>query len=339
MSEPLTQSLPPAMQAYLTQLHQVIVPYLLAEGVKPNAINAREALANLTHTFVTAAPEMGKIIDTVLLTPANFRGYNVPLRLFVPTRLAMPSEDAPIAVPVMVYFHGGGGMAGSVTVYDKIYKKLADASGCLVVAPEYRLAPENRYPAAIDDAHSILKYLTPTLQQIGYQCDGKLIIAGDSGGGAITATLVQDWLANRVVTDLTITHQLLIYASLDYTMSQPSIKENGTGYLLEATKIRWYFDNYFSGYDDRELSSPFWTDMATLLHHSPHPAPTTLNFSAGYCPLRDEDIGYHQQLQKAGAQSELVHFADMPHAFLNMENLCSTQCQMLYQKVSEFCQD
>ena len=338
MPENLKQPMPAAMQAYLTQLHQVIIPYLLAQGVKPNAINAREALANLTTAFVTDAPNMAKIIDTVLVTPSNFRGYNVPLRLFVPSNCPLPNEQATADVPVMVYFHGGGGMAGSVTVYDKLYKKLAEATGCVVVAPEYRLAPENRYPAAIDDAHAILTYLTATLQQVGYACNGKLIIAGDSAGGAITATLVQDWLANRVSTDLAITHQILIYASLDYTMSQPSIEENGTGYLLESSKIRWYFDNYFSAYDDRELSSPFWTDMATLLHHSPYQAPKTLHLTAGYCPLRDEDIGYHEQLQKAGALSELVHFADMPHAFLNMENLCPEQCKALYQKIGEFCQ-
>lgn len=74
MPENLKQPMPAAMQAYLTQLHQVIVPYLLAQGVKPNAINAREALANLTTAFVTDAPNMAKIIDTVLVTPSNFRG-------------------------------------------------------------------------------------------------------------------------------------------------------------------------------------------------------------------------------------------------------------------------
>ena len=110
------------------------------------------------------------------------------------------------------------------------------------------------------------------------------------------------------------------------------------GYLLESSKIRWYFDNYFSAYDDRELSSPFWTDMATLLHHSPYQAPKTLHLTAGYCPLRDEDIGYHDVLKAAGAPSQLVHFADMPHAFLNMENLCPDQCKQLYQSVGEFCQ-
>ena len=185
MPENLKQPMPAAMQAYLTQLHQVIVPSLLAQGVKPNAINAREALANLTTAFVTDAPNMAKIIDTVLVTPSNFRGYNVPLRLFVPSNCPLPNEQATADVPVMVYFHGGGGMAGSVTVYDKLYKKLAEATGCVVVAPEYRLAPENRYPAATDDAHAILTYLTATLQQVGYACNGKLIIAGDSAGGQL----------------------------------------------------------------------------------------------------------------------------------------------------------
>ncbi|MFW2176574.1 MULTISPECIES: alpha/beta hydrolase fold domain-containing protein [unclassified Moraxella] len=332
----LKSPMPQPLADYLHQLHQVIVPFLVAQGLTPNAINAREALANLTHTFVTEAPTMAKILDTVLLTPSTFRGYPVPLRLFIPSTLAPTNKDNPTNVPILVFFHGGGGMAGSVSVYDKIYKKLADTTGYLVVAPEYRLAPENRNPCAIEDAHAVLQFLTPTLQALGYQNNGTLMIGGDSGGGAITATLVQDWLANKIDTDLVITHQLLIYAGLDYTLSQPSMQENATGYLLETSKVQWYYDNYFNRYDDRELASPFWTDLATLAHHSPNTLPKTLNISAGYDPLRDEDIGYHEQLLKAGFDSQWVHFADMPHAFLNMENLCAEQCQQMYQAVGDF---
>ena len=335
---PLKTTIPPALAAYLQQLNTVIVPFLLAQGVTPNAINVREALANLTNTFVTTAPTMAKILDTTLFTPKNFRGYRVPLRMFIPENTVLPNKNAPTAVPMLVFFHGGGGMAGSVTVYDKIYKKLAAITGMVVIAPEYRLAPENSYPCGIEDAHSVLQFLTPTLQALGYHNNGTLMIGGDSGGGAITATLVQDWLANKVSTDLIITHQLLIYAGLDYTLSQPSIQENAKGYLLESSKIAWYYDNYFHAYDDRELASPFWTDLVTLAHHTPYPLPRTLNISAGYCPLRDEDIGYHEQLLKAGFDSQLQHFPDMVHAFMNLENLCPTQCQNLYQIIKDFSQ-
>ena len=333
---PLKEPIPFALNAYLYQLHQVIVPFLIAQGVTPNAINAREALANLTNTFVTVAPNMAKTLDTVLVTPQNFRGYRVPLRVFTPEGTALPNKENPVAVPLMVFFHGGGGMAGSVSVYDKIYKKLAVATGSVVIAPEYRLAPENLYPAGIDDAHSVLKYLTPTLAELGYQGNGTLMIGGDSAGGAITATLVQDWLAGKIDTDLTITHQLLIYAGLDYTLSQPSIEENATGYLLEKSKIEWYYDNYFHRYDDRDLTSPFWTDLATLVHHSQYLLPKTLNISAGYDPLRDEDIRYHELMQEAGFDSELMHFPDMVHAFVNMENLCVEQCTKMYGRIGEF---
>lgn len=332
----LKAPIPPLLNAYLIQLQQVIVPFLNAQEVTPNAINAREALANLTNTFVTTAPTMAKTLDTVLVTPKTFRGYRVPLRVFTPNGVPLPNTDSPVAVPMLVFFHGGGGMAGSVTVYDKIYKKLAKATGCVVIAPEYRLAPENLYPSAIDDAHTLLQFLTPTLQALGYQNNGTLIIGGDSGGGMITATLVQDWLVNKFDTDLTITHQLLIYASLDYTMSQPSIEENAKGYLLEKSKIAWYYDNYFHVYDDRELASPFWTDLAILAHYATQPLPKTLNITAGYCPLRDEDIGYHEQLLKAGFDSEWLHFAELVHAFINMENLCAEHCQTMYQRIGEF---
>lgn len=332
----LKAPIPQAMADYLHQLHHVIVPFLVAQGITPNAINAREALANLTNTFVTTAPTMAKILDTVLVTPKNFRGYRVPLRVFIPDSVALPNTENPVPVPMVVFFHGGGGMAGSVTVYDKIYKKLAEATRSVVIAPEYRLAPENIYPCGIDDAHAVLKFLTPTLQALGYVNNGTLLVGGDSGGGAITATLVQDWLAGKVESDVTITHQLLIYAGLDYTMSQPSMDENATGYLLEKSKIAWYYDNYFHHYDDRELASPFWTDVAMLAHHTAKPLPKTLNITAGYCPLRDEDIGYHELLLKAGFDSQLQHFPEMVHAFINMENLCVEQCQRLYQHIGEF---
>lgn len=335
----LTAPIPQLLADYLHQLHQVIVPVLVAQGVTPNPINAREALANMTATFVTQAPTMAKIIDTTLVTPKNFRGYAVPLRIFVPQGLALPSIDNPVAVPVMVFFHGGGGMAGSVTVYDKIYKKLAAAAQCIVVAPEYRLAPENRYPAAIDDAQAILAYLQDTLIAKGYCCNGTLIVGGDSGGGAIAATLVQDWLANKIDTPLVISHQLLIYAGLDYTLSQPSIQENAQGYVLESDKIRWYYEQYFTPYEDVELASPFWTDLSTLAYHTPHPLPQTLNVTAGYCPLRDEDIGYHKLMQQAGFDSKILHFPEMVHTFVNLENLCAQQCATMYQTIAKFCQN
>lgn len=336
-NNPLTAPMPEALQQYLQQLNTVIKPYFLAQGMIATPINVREALALLTYTYVTQSPEMAKIIDCYTITPNLFHGYRVPLRIFIPKNLPLPNIETPVAVPVMIYFHGGGGMAGSVSVYDKIYKKFAEASHCIVIAPEYRLAPENPYPASIDDAHTVLKFLTPTLESIGYICQNCTIV-GDSAGGAMTATLVQDWLANRINTDITINKQILIYAGLDYTLSQPSIQENAEGYLLESSRVQWYYDNYFHRHDDRELVSPFWTDLQMLTYHTPHTLPKTLNITAGYCPLRDEDIIYHQQLLDAGFPSKWLHFPEMIHAFLNLEDLCSQSCQKLYNKVAEFCQ-
>lgn len=348
--QPLIAPIPSLLQAYLDNLNNVIKPFFIAQGVTPTPINAREALAMLTFTYVTTAPTMAKVIDTYTATPANFRSYRVPLRLFVPTGVALPDTNNPPEVPVLIYFHGGGGMAGSVSVYDKIYKKLAEATGCVVIAPEYRLAPENRYPAGIDDAHTVLQNLAKTLEAIGYRCDGNCTVTGDSAGGAITATLVQDWLAGKVKSEITISKQLLIYPSLDYTLTasphaihgetyhHASLTENGTGYLLETSKIHWYFDNYFTAYDDRELASPYWTDLQMLAKHTHLPLPATLTITAGYCPLRDEGIGYHEQLFQAGFDSRWLHFSDMIHTFVNMENLCVEACERLYQEVAKFIQ-
>lgn len=335
LTQPLTAPLPKPMADYLENLNNVIKPYLLAQGFIMTAITAREALAMLTFTYVTTAPTMAKTIDTWTATPANFRGYRVPLRIFVPQAIGL-TTDKLTQVPVMMYFHGGGGMAGSVSVYDKIYKKMAEATGSVVVAPEYRLAPENLYPAGIDDAHTVLQYLEATLNQHGLSCGGECTVAGDSAGGAITATLIQDWLANKINTNIRITRQVLIYAGLDYTLSQPSMQENAVGYLLETTRVAWYYDHYFTRHDDRELASPFWTDLQALAFHTPFELPKTLHLTAGYCPLRDEDIGYHEQMLKAGFHSEWYHFDNMIHAFVNMEDLCKEECATLYQLMGDF---
>ena len=121
----------PTIQAYLDILNHKILPKLMAEGFKPNIINAREALANVTKALMTKTVDCAKVWDDTLDT----QPYAVPVRIFHP----QPEQ----ALPVLIYFHGGGGSVGSVTVYDPILRRLAQATSHIVIAAEYRLAPEN----------------------------------------------------------------------------------------------------------------------------------------------------------------------------------------------------
>jgi acetyl esterase/lipase len=283
-------------------------------GFKLSPINAREGLAALTFGMVTDRPQVSWVQDA-LVTAAP---YNVPVRIYHPeynTRL-----------PVLIFLHGGGHMAGSVSVYDAICRKLALAAGHIVVAAEYRLAPECPYPAAVIDACNVVKYVHTALDSRGLAYDRQLSIAGDSGGGALCATVAH--LAQHEA-GLDIRRQVLIYPSVDYTLQWPSIEENAVGYLLEKHTILWYFDNYFQGAQNRKGASPLYMEFTRRL-------PETLVVTAGYCPLRDEGRAYAEKVRSAGVYVEHCHYADMIHAFLNMEILVKETCQSIYQKIGTF---
>lgn len=308
-------------------MHQVspnLVPWLAqfnrvrhsleSAGFKRSPINAREGLAGLTFSLVTDRPQVSWVQDAVVTAMP----YNVPVRIYHP--------DYNARLPVLIYFHGGGHMAGSVSVYDPIYRKLALATGHIVVAPEYRLAPECPYPAGVVDALNVAKYVHTALDSRDLMYDGRLSIVGDSGGGALCATVAH--LAQHDA-DLKIKHQVLIYPSLDYTMQWPSMEENAIGYLLEKEAIIWYFDNYFQGAQNRKAASPLHMEFTSRL-------PETLVLTAGFCPLRDEGRGYTEKAKAAGVYAENCHYDDMIHAFLNLENLVKETCQSAYRRIGEF---
>jgi acetyl esterase/lipase len=137
-------------------------------------------------------------------------------------------------------------------VYDPISRRLAAATGCVVVVPEYRLAPENPYPAALHDAYAAARGVFAALDARGLPFVRQLSLAGDSAGAALAATVSA---RSQHDTALQIAAQVLIYPSLDYSMSLPSITENGEGYF-NSDRIAWYFDNYFQHGEDRLAASP-----------------------------------------------------------------------------------
>ena len=308
----------PDIAAFLKVLNEQITPALLAQGFKPTPINAREGLARLTEKFLTRRVEVAQVLDDVVMNPHG--GYSVPVRLFVPC----PEQ----AAPVLVYLHGGGGMCGSVTVYDGIYRRLAVATGHIVVAPEYRLAPENPYPAGQEDALTVLRHIRTVLDQRGVPYLDRIAVGGDSAGGALCSHLVQQALGEA---DLPIAAQVLVYPNVDFCMSQPSITAFGEGYLLTAERMRWYFAHYFQqGEDYCAMSSLFGRFSADM--------PPTLVITAGFDPLRDEGRLYADKLQAAGVPCVYHCFDELIHAYLNMEDLCADECAATYRLIADFLQ-
>ncbi len=308
-------TLHPALVTWLKKSN-ALMEELAANGFKATPVNAREALAGLTRIHVKHIPPVAWVQDDYVDTP----DYRVPVRIYHPR----PDE----ALPVLVYFHGGGHMAGSVTVYDPICRKLARATDHIVVAPEYRLAPECPYPAGITDAYGVIKNLWRTLDGRGLKYSPLLSVGGDSGGGAMTATVTGK---GQFDAGLSIRKQFMIYPSLDYTMSTPSIEENGKGYLLDRDKIFWYLDSYFQKGEDRKAASPLFWEFTPRL-------PETLMITAAFCPLRDEGIAYVQKARAAGLVVEHLHFDDMIHAFVNLEELVPDACRKMYETIGAFLQ-
>ena len=305
-------------------LHPKLVPWLdnfnatvakvVAAGFKANATNAREGLAGMTRANVTKVPAVRWIQDDIVFAP----GYNVPVRIY------HPNPDK--ALPVLVYFHGGGHMAGSVSVYEPICRKLALATEHIVVSVEYRLSPECPYPAGVTDACNVVRYIWATLDGRGIKYERRLSIGGDSGGGALAATV-----SGRAQFDASVDvkRQFLIYPSVDYTMNSLSMRENATGYLLQAEKVAWYFDNYFSQGEDRKAASPlFWEFTAAM--------PETLVITAEFCPLRDEGARYAAKLHAAEVKVEHLHLDDMIHTFMNLEDVVPEVCARVYESIGAF---
>ncbi|NCO71164.1 MULTISPECIES: alpha/beta hydrolase [Shewanella] len=248
----------------------------------------------------------------------------------IPIRVYSPAPEQPL--PVLVHFHGGGHMCGSVALYDPICRHLASIVQCVVISVEYRLAPEFPYPAGLDDCEHALIHYAELLDDVNHQ--DSVTIIGDSAGGAICTSLSMKSLTDK---QIKIDQQILIYPSVDYTLSSPSLDSNGTGFLLETPRIKWYFEQYFQlpeslskqQIEQVKLASPLLGPINAHL-------PKTLIFTAGCDPLRDEGIAYANALTAAGVEVEHHAFDGMIHAYMLLHDLVKEECMATYQHIAAF---
>jgi acetyl esterase len=244
----------------------------------------------------------------------------------IPVRVYSPAPELPL--PVLVHFHGGGHMCGSVALYDPICRHLASIAQCVVISVEYRLAPEYPYPAGVEDCEYALIHYAQLLNDVNHQ--NSVTIIGDSAGGAICTSLSMKSLTDKRIH---IDQQILIYPSVDYTLTSPSLDSNGCGFLLETSRIKWYFEQYFKQSDQRsdqiKQASPLLGTINANL-------PKTLIFTAGCDPLRDEGIAYAKALSAAGVDVEHYSFDGMIHAYMLLHDLVKQECMTTYQRIAEF---
>jgi acetyl esterase len=228
----------------------------------------------------------------------------------IPGRLYRPGSDGPL--PLLVYFHGGGWVIGGLESYDRLCRSLANAAGCAILAVDYRLAPEHKFPAAVDDCYAATSWAVAQAAALG--ADGtRAAIGGDSAGGTLTAVVAQ--LA-RDRSGPGLRFQLLIYPATDVAYDTPSYRENATGYFLELDAMRWFYDHYLRNDADRADPRASPLRAADL-----HGLPPALVITAEFDPLRDEGEAYAARLREAGVPVTLTRYDGMIHGFFGLAPL------------------
>ena len=278
---------------------------LMAErGVPPtHTLSPAEARAFYRERRTFTQPEPPQVAAVRELTATTPQG-DIPLRLYRPL-----GSDATTVLPVLVYYHGGGWVIGDLDTHDTLCRELANAAGCAVVAVDYRMGPEHRFPAAVDDVLAATHWVRAQADALRFD-PGRLAVGGDSAGGNLAAVVA---LAARDAGDLPIAFQLLIYPATDMRRGHPSHTTNGNGYVLTRDTLAYFHDHYITdpAHDlDWRASPLLHTDLAGL--------PPALVITAGYDPLRDEGLDYARALTEAGNRATCVCFERQIHGFITM---------------------
>jgi acetyl esterase len=266
----------------------------------PDSDPVASARAATGAMFVHPSPPDVAVEDRTV--PGLDGAPDVPIRVYRPRSLSAPAG-------VLVYFHGGGFIAGSVESHDGTVRELAEGAGCVAVSVEYRLAPEHPYPAPLDDCIAALRWVAAHAAEIGGD-PTRLAIGGDSAGGNLAAAVA---LRNRDEGGPALALQLLVYPVIDVACSTPSMTSNGTGYMLTADSMRWMWSTYLGG-EDRS-SDPYACPAAAADLRGLPPAYVV---TAEFDPLRDEGEAYAAALRAAGVPTEQVRYDGQIHGFFSM---------------------
>lgn len=230
-------------------------------------------------------------------------GYEVPVRVY------LPREKETDGLPVMLFFHGGGWVTESIDNYERICARMAVATNHIVVSVGYRLAPEYKFPVGLEDCYAVAKELyTGKIAGIDPE---QITVIGDSAGGNLAAALS---LLARDRGEFLPKRQILIYPALygDYSDASPypSVRENGSDYLLTSGKMRDYIELY--AFSEKDKKNPYF---APLLAEDYKNQPKTLILTAEFDPLRDEGEDYGRKLSEAGNEVEIHRISDALHGY------------------------
>ena len=227
----------------------------------------------------------------------------------LPVRIYRPDGDAP--KPIVVFFHGGGWVVGSLDTHDHVARKLANEIDAVVVSVDYRMGPEDRFPAAVEDSFAALEWAHAEAATIGGDPE-RLVVAGDSAGGNLAAIVAQMARTSGPA----VCFQLLVYPVTDYEFTSVSMEDNAEGYYLTRNMMRWFFDRYLNRPDegdDPRVSPLRNPDLSGL----PHAFVITMQ----YDPLRDQGVAYGDAMRAAGNTVESTTYSGLFHGCFGMDEM------------------
>jgi len=266
-----------------------------------SAPEARELFLAAREVLALDPPAVAEILGLSAPGPA---GAAIPLRLYRGAGTT-PGDT----LPALVYFHGGGWVIGDLDTHDSLCRHLANAAQCIVVAVDYRLAPEHKFPAAVEDCFDATSWIAHEAAALGIDRE-RLAVGGDSAGGnlaAVVSLIARDRRAPRLRC------QALLYPAVECGMTHASHDRFAEGYLLTRPTMKWFYDHYLRGLADVDdwRASPL--RAADLSGGAP-----ALVLTAGNDVLCDEGQAYARRLREAGIEVQLRHFPDQIHGFLTM---------------------
>jgi acetyl esterase len=290
------KQLDPQAEALLQQMAQMNIPPF--NTLTPT--QARELMKGMAA--LTSEPE--EVANVENLTIPGPRGK-------IPVRIYTPEGDGPF--PILVFFHGGGWVICDLDTHDNLCRSLANRVRCVVVSVDYRLAPEHKFPAAVEDAYAATQWVAHNAHRINGD-PARIAVGGDSAGGNLAAVVA---MMARDQDGPGLTYQLLIYPATDVSSNNTDSYQNyAEGYFLTKGDGEWFCTHYLNCEEDRlhHRASPLLAlDLSGL--------PPALVITAEFDVLRDEGESYAKRLKKAGVPVKCTRYKGMIHGFMSMDKL------------------
>ncbi|QSW99777.1 alpha/beta hydrolase [Haloterrigena alkaliphila] len=294
------------------EVTQFLEVYESLDSPSFDEVSAQEAREMLEELRAGGKPavEVASVEDRTIDGPNG----EIPIRIYEPGTTgedgaddsgAEPASDRPL----LLYFHGGGWVVGSVETHDDTCRKLAADSGYPVVSVDYGLAPEHPFPEDLEDCYAALEWAAEAAPDLNADPE-RLVVAGDSAGGNLAAGVT---LLARDEDGPEIAHQLLIYPSTGDVTATDAYEENGEGYFLTTDDMQWFRDHRF----ERELDQGNVYAMPRRARDLSGLPPATV-ITAGFDPLRDDGAAYADRLEADGVPVTHYHYDDVIHGFFGM---------------------